>query len=90
MFAYQSLKTLSEWLKDLNTFFVDWAVRGLYLEGARWNSDKNFLMENEVMSLESKLPVILFKPVKSPRRHTEEISRNTHVLATTTPCELVS
>lgn len=43
-------------------------VRGLFLEGARWNSDKNCLMENEVMSLESKLPVIQFKPVAKPKK----------------------
>ena len=37
-------------------------VRGLYLEGAKWNSEKGCLMEPEVMELATLMPVIHFKP----------------------------
>jgi len=38
-------------------------VTGLLLEGAKWNADKGYLMEPEVMELYIKMPVIHFKPI---------------------------
>lgn len=41
-------------------------ITGLYLEGAKWNIEKQCLMEPEVMELTCMMPVIHFKPI--PRR----------------------
>lgn len=41
-------------------------VTGLYLEGAKWNLEKQCLMEPEVMELFSYMPVLHFKPI--PKR----------------------
>lgn len=38
-------------------------ITGLYLEGAKWNLEKQCLMEPEVMELISLMPVIHFKPI---------------------------
>ena len=38
-------------------------VTGLFLEGAKWNLDKQCLMEPEVMELISVMPVFHFKPI---------------------------
>jgi len=38
-------------------------IRGLYLEGAKWDEEKTQLCEPEVMELFVELPVILFKPI---------------------------
>jgi dynein heavy chain len=37
-------------------------VKGLYLEGGKWNLDKQCLMEPEVMELACAMPVMHFKP----------------------------
>lgn len=41
-------------------------ITGLYLEGAKWNNDKQWLMEPEVMELFCAMPVIWFRPI--PKR----------------------
>jgi dynein heavy chain len=41
-------------------------ITGLYLEGAKWNLEKQCLMEPEVMELIGLMPVIHFKPI--PKR----------------------
>lgn len=41
-------------------------VRGLFLEGAKWDEEKQQLCEPEVMELFVPMPVIHFKPI--PRR----------------------
>jgi len=38
-------------------------ITGLYLEGAKWNLEKQCLMEPEVMELINLMPVIHFKPI---------------------------
>jgi len=38
-------------------------ITGLFLEGAKWNHDKQFLMEPEVMELFCSMPVIHFRPI---------------------------
>lgn len=37
-------------------------ISGLFLEGARWDNDKNCITEPEPMKLFYKMPVIQFKP----------------------------
>jgi len=52
---------------DIQDYAKDGAfVTGLILEGAKWNNDKGYLMEPEVMELYIKMPVLHFKPI--PRR----------------------
>ena len=41
-------------------------IRGLYLEGAKWDEEKSTLCEPEVMELYVNMPVIHFKPI--PKR----------------------
>jgi len=38
-------------------------ICGLYLEGAKWNMEKQYLCEPEVMELHVAMPVIHFKPI---------------------------
>ena len=38
-------------------------IYGFYLEGAKWNHDKQYLCEPEVMELHVGMPVIWFKPI---------------------------
>ena len=39
-------------------------VMGLYLEGAKWDYEKGFLVEPEVMELFVQMPIIHFKPIQ--------------------------
>ena len=39
-------------------------IRGLYLEGAKWDIDRNCLIDSEPMKLYDELPVIHFKPIQ--------------------------
>jgi dynein heavy chain len=41
-------------------------IAGLFLEGAKWNNDKQCLMEPDVMELVCSMPVLHFKPI--PKR----------------------
>lgn len=41
-------------------------ISGLFIEGAKWNTEKLCLMEPEVMELTCPMPVIHFKPI--PKR----------------------
>lgn len=51
-------------LKDVNEHAKDGAyITGLYLEGAKWNFEKQCLMEPEVMELQVLMPVLHFKPI---------------------------
>merc|ERR1712096_343587 len=50
----------------------------LILEGAKWNNDKNCLMEPDVMELYVKMPVMHFKP----------ISKRSRALQNNYPCPL--
>jgi dynein heavy chain len=43
-------------------------VRDLYIEGARWDSERNCLAEALPMELSSKMPVIRFKPVEKKKK----------------------
>merc|ERR1712196_729452 len=38
-------------------------IRGLFLEGAKWDEEKGHLQEPDVMELFVAMPVILFKPI---------------------------
>ena len=38
-------------------------IKGLYLEGAKWDSDRNCLDDAESMVLNFSMPIIHFKPV---------------------------
>ena len=38
-------------------------IKGLFLEGGKWNHDKQCLMEPEVMELACLMPVLHFKPI---------------------------
>lgn len=40
-------------------------ITGLYLEGARWDYDKNYLLDAEPMKLHYSMPIIHFKPIVS-------------------------
>jgi len=52
---------------DISEVVKDGAfITGLYLEGAKWNLEKQCLMEPEVMELIGMMPVIHFKPI--PKR----------------------
>lgn len=54
----KSIKEISESAKE------GAYITGLYLEGAKWNFDKQCLMEPEVMELQVPMPVIHFKPIQ--------------------------
>jgi len=56
----KSVQDISEVVKD-GAF-----ITGLYLEGAKWNLEKQCLMEPDVMELICFMPVIHFKPI--PKR----------------------
>jgi dynein heavy chain len=43
-------------------------IRGLFLEGAKWNDEEGCLMEPEPMELTWLMPVIHFKPVKEKKK----------------------
>lgn len=52
-------------VQDISEVVKDGAfVTGLYLEGAKWNLEKQCLMEPEVMELICLMPVIHFKPIQ--------------------------
>lgn len=54
---------------DIQEYAKDGAyVTGLILEGANWNSEKNCLVEPEVMQLYVKMPVLHFKPIQKRTR----------------------
>lgn len=38
-------------------------VEGLFLEGAKWDGDKNYIIDADPMKLHYKMPIIQFKPV---------------------------
>lgn len=38
-------------------------LSGFFIEGARWDYDKNFLIDAEPMKLNYPMPIIHFKPV---------------------------
>jgi len=38
-------------------------INGLFIEGARWDYDKNYLIDAEPMKLSYQMPIIHFKPV---------------------------
>ena len=48
-------------------------IRGLFLEGARWDSDNGFLTEPVPMELVATMPVIHFKPVENKKKATKGI-----------------
>merc|ERR1712185_810713 len=48
-------------------------IRGLFLEGARWDSDNGFLPEPIPMELMATMPVIHFKPVENKKKVTKGI-----------------
>jgi len=56
----KSVADISEVVKD-GAF-----ITGLYLEGAKWNIEKQCLMEPEIMELICMIPVLHFKPI--PKR----------------------
>lgn len=37
-------------------------ISGFYLEGAKWDNDKNYLVDAEPMKLHYEMPIIHFKP----------------------------
>jgi dynein heavy chain len=43
-------------------------IRGLYLEGARWDRDRGQLTEPLPMELYDAMPVVLFKPIEAKRK----------------------
>lgn len=43
-------------------------VKGLFLEGARWNVDEQCLSEAEPMRLYAPMPIMLFRPAKAAKR----------------------
>ena len=43
-------------------------VKGIYLEGARWDGDHGFLQEPAPMELFSPMPLIHFRPVDSKKK----------------------
>jgi dynein heavy chain len=43
-------------------------VHGLILEGAKWNNEKMYLCEPEIMELHVQMPVIHFKPITKRNR----------------------
>lgn len=54
-------------ISDISEVVKDGAfIAGLFLEGAKWNLEKQCLMEPEVMELTCSMPVIQFKPI--PKR----------------------
>lgn len=51
-------------VNDITEYAKDGAyVTGLILEGAKWNKEKQHLMEPEIMELYDNMPVIHFKPI---------------------------
>jgi dynein heavy chain len=49
--------------KDISEHAKEGAyITGLYLEGAKWNFDKQCLMEPDIMELQVLMPVLHFKP----------------------------
>jgi len=38
-------------------------ISGMFIEGARWDYDKNYLIDAEPMKLNYPMPIIHFKPV---------------------------
>jgi len=38
-------------------------IEGLFLEGAKWDGEKTFIVEPEPMKLYCPMPIIHFKPV---------------------------
>lgn len=49
---------------DITDYAKDGAyVHGLLLEGAKWNMDKMYLCEPEIMELHVSMPIIHFKPI---------------------------
>ena len=38
-------------------------MSGLFLEGAKWDADKNYLVDADPMKLHYEMPIIHFKPV---------------------------
>lgn len=54
---------------DITDYAKDGAyVHGLLLEGAKWNMDKMYLCEPEIMELHVLMPVIHFKPITKRSR----------------------
>jgi len=54
---------------DISEVVKDGAfITGLYLEGAKWNIEKQCLMEPEVMELICMMPVIHFKPIQKRQK----------------------
>ena len=54
-------------VSDITEVVKDGAfITGLSLEGAKWNADKQCLMEPDVMELSCPMPVLHFKPI--PKR----------------------
>jgi len=54
---------------DIQEYAKDGAyVTGLILEGAKWNIEKNYLCEPDVMELYVKMPVMHFKPIQKRSR----------------------
>ena len=48
-------------------------IKGLFLEGARWDSDNGYLTEPIPMELMATMPVIHFKPVENKKKVTKGI-----------------
>jgi dynein heavy chain, axonemal len=54
---------------DIMDYAKDGAyVHGLILEGAKWNTEKMYLCEPEIMELHVQMPVIHFKPITKRNR----------------------
>ena len=43
-------------------------IKGLFLEGARWDVETGSLVDSNSMELNSRMPIIHFKPVEQKRR----------------------
>jgi len=51
-------------------------IKGLFLEGAKWNFEEGYLAEPEPMQLFSDMPVLHFKPVEARKGATKGVYRS--------------
>lgn len=51
-------------------------IEGLFLEGAKWDGDRNCIAEAEPMKLYYKMPIIQFKPVLSETKQKAKKGQN--------------
>ena len=57
-------------------------LNGLFLEGARWDYEKNFLIDAEPMKLHYAMPVIHFKPVVTEGKVKQKKGQNYYICPT--------